>query len=121
MTLNDKKSRLRREEDILERLENVKRLIQMETTLLVTEGARPWCGYCQVGRDGQRIGLTIDDLLHDLRSEIQMQLLSLVALCYGDNPDVGEPCPMLEWNQNKDFVPEDRFREVWDECLIWNA
>ena len=28
-------SRLRREQDILERLENVKRLIQMETTILI--------------------------------------------------------------------------------------
>ena len=121
MALIDKQSRLRREQDILDRLENVKRLIQMETTLLVSEGARQWCGYCHVDRHGNRIGSTVDDLLHNLRDEIQMQLLSLVALCYGDNPDVGEPAPMLEWKTDNDFVSEDRFREVWDECLIWNA
>lgn len=32
--MSDKEARLRKEQDILERIENVKRLIQMETTLV---------------------------------------------------------------------------------------
>jgi len=121
MSMIAKKDRIRKEQDILDRLENVKRLIEMETTLLTVDGASIWCRYSQCDRDGKKIGNIADDLLHDLRDEIQMQLLSLVALCYGDNPDVGEPAPMLEWKTDNDFVSEDRFREVWDECLIWNA
>ena len=118
----EENDRLRKEAEILERLENAKRLIQMETTLLTAHGARMWCRYQMTDRDGKRVGLSIDDLLHDVRGEIQLQLLSIVALCYGDNPDVGEPFPMLEWNQRAEgFCPEDRFREVWDECLSWNA
>lgn len=121
MVLNDEQSRLRREKDILDRLENVKRLIQMETTLMTAEGAKQWQGYYRVDRNGNRIGSAVDDLLHDVRDEIQMQLLSLTALCYGDNPDVGEPTPMLEWKTDNDFCSEDKFREAWDECLMWNA
>lgn len=123
MSKNVMKSRLRREQDILDRIDNVKRLIQMETTLLTGEGVRHYAQYCRVDRDGNRIGSSIDDLLHDLRDEIQLQLLSIVALCYGDNPDVGEPMAMLEWNTNAkiDVHPADKFREVMEECLIWNA
>lgn len=120
MVLNDVAARLRQEQDILNRLENVRRLIQMETTLLTAEGARQWCHYYAVDRDGKRFS-AVNDLLHDLRDEIQVQLLSITALCYGDNPDVGEPTPMLEWKHNEGFCSEDRFREVWDECLMWNA
>lgn len=119
--MNEVNARFRRETDILERIENVKRLIEMETTLLTSEGARQWCQYCKTDRDGKRLGSSADDLLHNVRSEIQLQLLSIVALCYGDNPDVGEPVPMLEWKQDNDFCSENRFREVWDECLLWNA
>lgn len=91
MSAIEKKSRLRREQDILDRIENVKRLIQMETTLLTAEGAGNWSGYCMVDRKGQLIGSkAVDNLLHDLRDTIQLQLLSITALCYGDNPDVGE-------------------------------
>lgn len=122
MSKIEKDSRLRRERDILDRLENVKRLIEMETTLLTVEGARYWCHMSRTTRDGKQIG---DDLLHEVRDEIQLQLLSITALCYGDNPDLGEPAPMLEWNYNNDDKhnehPEDRFRHVWDECLQWNA
>lgn len=116
-------ARLRQEQDILDRIENVKRLIQMETTLLTTEGAQTYTGYCHVDRNGQRIGNNICDLLHDLRETIQLQLLSITALCYGDNPDLGEPCPMLEWHKNGEYEehPEDKFRDTWKECLIWNA
>lgn len=113
----EKKSRLRREQDILDRIENVKRLIQMETTLLTADGAEPWKIYCSVDRQGQRIGSSIDDLLHDLRDTIQLQLLSIVALCYGDNPDFGEPVPTLEWTAGK----EDTFRDAFKKCLNWNA
>lgn len=114
-------ARIRREKDILDRIENVKRLIQMETTLLTVEGAGTWCRYCLTDRDGKHIRPPVYDLLHDVRDEIQLQLLSITALCYGDNPDVGEPAPMLEWNNSKDFCPSDKFRDVWEECLIWNA
>lgn len=119
--MSDENDRLRKEADILDRIENVKRLIQMETTMLTAHGARTWCHFCRVDRDGKRLGSSIDDLLHEVRGEIQLQLLSIVALCYGDNPDVGEPWPMLEWKANEDFCSEDRFREVWDECLNWNG
>jgi hypothetical protein len=119
----EKKSRLRREQDILDRIENVKRLIQMETTLLTADGAETWKRYCPVDSKGQRLGSFIDDLLHDLRDTIQLQLLSITALCYGDNPDVGEPVPMLEWNTSLEGEehPADVFRDAWDKCLIWNA
>ena len=122
MSKLEKESRLRRERDILERLENVKRLIEMETTLLTVEGARYWCSMNRKTKDGKQIG---DDLLHEVRDEIQMQLLSITALCYGDNPDLGEPAPMLEWNYNNESEdnrhPADRFRDTWEECLQWNA
>ena len=120
--MSDKESRLRREADILERMDNIRRLIQMETTLMISNQHR-WRRYCMVDGNGKKIGLVNDDLLHDVRSEIQLQLLSIVALCYGDNPDVGEPMPMLEWNMSteQDEHPEDKFRRVWEECLIWTA
>lgn len=111
----------RRESDILDRIENVKRLIEMENTIMMTEGAKKYAGYCQVDRNGQKIGNCTDNLLHDLRSEIQLQLLSITALCYGDNPDVGEPCPMLEWKHPDGYNAEDKFRDTWEECLQWNG
>lgn len=117
------KSRLRREEDILDRIENVKRLIQMEKTLLICKGCERYVGYKDYMRKDEKV--FGDDLLHDLRDEIQLQLLSIVALCYGANPDIGEPMPMLEWNTGAKFEknehPIDRFHDVFDECLIWNA
>ena len=119
--MEDKKARLRREQDILDRIENVKRLIQMETTLLTSEGADQFKRYCQVNNKGERIWLPWrNDLLMELRDEIQIQLLSIVALCYGDNPDVGEPMPMLAWNDDSNWT-EDTFRETWEKCLQWNA
>lgn len=106
---NDK---LRREADILDRIENVKRLVQMETTLFTAKGGSFWREYRMVSsKDRQAIG---PSLISDLREEIQLQLLSIVAMCYGDNPDLGEPCPLLEW------VDEDKFRDTWKECLTWN-
>lgn len=114
-------ARLRREKDILERIENVKRLIQMETTLLTAEEARMYCTYCRTDRDGKRLGRPGDDLLHNLRDDIQLQLLSITALCYGWSPDIGEPAPMLEWKSNEEFCSADRFRDVWEECMTWNA
>lgn len=119
-----KKSILRREEDILDRIENVKRLIQMETTLMTAEGASHWIGYCMVDRNGKVIGDEItNNLLHDLRDKIQLQLLSITALCYGANPDIGDPVPTLEWNMDfqEEGHPEDVFRDTWDKCLRWNA
>ena len=115
--MND--SRLRQEQDILERLENVKRLIQMETTIMTANGAEQYANYCMVDRNGQKIGGYSDNLLHNLRDEIQLQLLSITALCHGDNPDVGEPYPRLEWTNMLDENSEDKFRDVWDECLGW--
>lgn len=116
------KAILRREQDILDRLENVKRLIEMETTVMTADGAKKYMGYCMVDRNGQRIGSNIDDLLHNLREEIQLQLLSITALCYGDNPDVGEPYSTLEWKESKtDEHSEDKFWDMWHECLQWNA
>lgn len=114
------KARLRKEQDILDRIENVKRLIQMETTLLTAEGARRFVGYRMTDRDGNRYGL---DLLSELRDDIIMQLLSIMALCYGKNPDCGEPAPMLEWNMDVDDErhPSDKFWDVFEECLLWNA
>lgn len=116
-------SRLRREQDILDRIENVKRLIQMEKTLLTCKGVERYIGYRDyVKKDEKAFG---DELLQDLRNEIQLQLLSIVALCYGANPDLGEPMPILEWNISAKFEngehPADRFHDVFDECLIWNA
>lgn len=122
MNSNDVKARLRREQDILDRIENVKRLIQMETTLLSSEGADQFINYCRVNNAGQRIGSQWSNyLLNELRGEIQLQLLSIVALCYGDNPNVGEPMPMLEWKSNSDVNTEDTFRDTWEQCLAWNA
>lgn len=116
-----KASILRREQDILERLENVKRLIEMETTLMTAEGAKELCGCCRVDREGKRLGSSSQDVLHDIRDNIQMQLLSITALCYGDNPDIGEPMPMLEWNHTGGEHPSDKFHRMWEECLTWNA
>ena len=115
-----KKAILRREQDILDRLENVKRLIQMETTLLTAEKAGIWCAYRLSDRENKAHGGL---LLSELRDEIQLQLLSIAALCYGDNPDVGDPVPMLEWNGGcvDGEHPADAFHAMWDKCLIWNA
>lgn len=112
------KSELRREQDILDRLENVRRLIQMEYTLMTSDGARPFTSFYRTDRNGNRFG---NDLLHELRDEIQLQLLSIIALCYGDNPDIGEPAPMLEWATDIGCNAEDKFREVWGGCLRWNS
>ena len=114
-------NRLRSEQDILDRLDNVKRLIEMETTLLVSAGACNWRRYTLTDRNGQRIRPSTYDLLHDVRDEIQLELLSIVALCYGDAPDIGEPAPMLEWKEGDDYNTEDLFRDTWDKCLQWNA
>ncbi len=117
MITSNAKSRIRREQDILERLENVKRLIQMETTIVTTIGARNFGGYVMVDREGKKHPGQ-NNLLHELRDEIQLQLLSIVALHYGDNPDIGEPAPMLEWRDNGGT--EDDFREMWEKYLTWN-
>ena len=113
----EKKARLRREQDILDRIENVKRLIQMKTTLLTAEGAKEYLWY-KSHVDGKALG---NNLRCELDEEIQMQLLSIVALCNGDSPDIGEPAPMLEWNMDREFEehPSDRFHEMWEECLVW--
>ena len=111
-------SELRREQDILDRLENVRRLIQMEYTLMTSDGANRFNRFYQTDRDGKRFG---DGLLNELRDTIQLQLLSIVALCYGDNPDIGEPAPMLEWATDIGCNAEDKFREVWGGCLRWNS
>lgn len=121
MRNNDVKARLRKEQDILDRLENVKRLIQMETTLLTSNGAELFGIYCLVNGEGKRARSHVYNLLQDLREEIQLQLLSITALCYGDSPDVGEPIPMLEWKDDNEENSEDIFRETWDKCLGWNA
>lgn len=122
----EKKSRLRREQDILDRLENVKRLIQMETTLLTSQGCGLWHHYQHTDRDGKACS---DTLLRELREEIQMQLYSIAAICYGHVPDIGEPCPMLEWNTNEyetndinlNEHPEDLFHDIFNKVLTWNA
>ena len=114
-------SRLRREQDILDRLENVKRLIEMENTIMTVEGAKKYASYCMVGKDGSRIGSYSDNLLYNLQNEIQLQLLSIVALCYGDNPDIGDPYPMLEWVRGLDENAEDKFHDVWEKCLKWTV
>lgn len=123
MTKIKQESRLRREKDILDRIDNVKRLIEMEGTLLTVDGARQFASYSLTDRDGKRIGDTTNTVLNQLRDEIQLQLLSITALCYGCNPDVGEPTPMLEWNTDIDDErhPADKFHDVFDECLRWNA
>ena len=113
-------SRLRREKDILTRIENVKRLIEMETTLMTGIGTRQWIGYKAVDKSGQAYSHT--NLLNEVREEIQIQLLSITALCYGDNPDLGEPYPMLEWASEVDGEnAHDVFHEIWDKCLYWNC
>lgn len=118
----EKLSMLRREEDILERIENVKRIIQMENTILTAKGLYDCSRYYQVTRDGKKLG--DESLLDKVRDEIQLQLLSIVALCYGDNPDIGEPMPMLEWNYSNSSQNEnvkDMFRDMFEKCLQWNA
>lgn len=113
MSTLEAKERLRREQNLLDRLEGVKRLIQMETTLMTTEGTKRFRG-CR-NADGR-------PLLNEVRYEIQVQLLSLVALCYGDNPDIGEPGAMLDWGGEVDGEhPEDYFRRTFNACLHWNA
>lgn len=113
MSTLEAKERLRREQNLLDRLEGVRRLIQMETTLMTTEGAKRFRG-CR-DANGR-------PLLNEVRNEIQVQLLSLVALCYGDNPDIGEPGAMLDWGGEVDGEhPEDYFRRTFDACLHWNA
>ncbi len=115
----ENEARLRREQDILDRIENVKRLIQMETTMLTCDGCGMYPQYRLSDRDGKVFS---KNLLSDVRDEIQMQLLSIVALCYGAGPDVGEPVPMLEWKQSTtDQHSSDKFWDMWDECLGWNA
>ena len=122
MSKLEQDNRLRREQDILGRIENVKRLIQMETTLLSNENNHYWSAYTLNTRDGETIS---NKLLNEVRDEIQMQLLSILAMCYGMNPDVGEPVPMLEWNTNvkddENRHPADKFYDTFRECLIWNA
>ena len=120
MTNPEIKAELRREQDILDRLDNVKRLIQMEYTLLTANGCELYRGYKNyVRKDDTAFG---NHLINDLRNKIQLQLLSITALCYGDNPDIGEPMSMLSWNydNSEQGHPEDRFREMWDSCLEWN-
>ena len=114
----EKKARLRQEKDVIDRIENVKRLIQMETTLLTVEGASDYGHYRYTTSKDEVVG---GWLLNDLREQIQLQLLSIVALCCGDSPDIGEPAPMLEWNMDREFEehPSDRFHEMWEECLVW--
>ena len=107
--------RLRREQNILDRLENVKRLIQMETTLFTANGAGYFASYQRTDREGKAFGSK--DLISELRDEIQLQLLSITALCFGDNPDVGEPDAMLAWNEGS----IDKFYDALKECLSWNA
>lgn len=120
MSKEEIKARLRQEQEILDRIDNVRRLIQMETTLLTGTGIHQYCGYQMVTRDGEAISRR---LLDELREEIQMQLLSITALCYGASPDIGEPMAILEWNTSgaTGEHPADRFHDVWDECLTWNA
>lgn len=107
------KAERRRELDIIERLENVKRLIQMECTLMTVEGAEMWRTF-RLAKDDKCYG---NNLLHSCRDEIQLQLLSIVAMCYGQNPDIGEPTAMLEWADNC----EDEFRDMFEKCLHWSA
>ena len=115
------KETLRREQNILDRIDNVRRLIEMETTLLTVEGAEKFKRYHMTDREGKRCGSDINDLLHELRDTIQLQLLSITAMCYGSNPDVGEPDAMLEWTVSRNVCTEDVFRDTWDKCLNWNA
>lgn len=112
--------RMRREEDILDRIENVKRLIQMENTLMVSKGCGMFAHYKLSDNAGKAFGV---NLLDELRDEIQLQLLSIVALCYGANPDIGEPMPILEWRTGNtdNRHPSDVFRDVFEQCLGWNA
>lgn len=113
-------SRNRRETDILERMDNVKRLIEMENTLMVCPGAYHWKGYKAVDSKGQSYSRRT--LLDEVREEIKMQLLSIVALCDGDNPDIGEPYPVLEWRGSVDGEhPSDVLWETWQKCLAWNG
>lgn len=115
------RERKRREQNILDRLDNVRRLIEMETTILTVDGAKEYCRYHMVDRKGNMIGDSVDDMLHNLRGKIQLQLLSITALCYGNNPDCGEPDTMLEWKSSEGYSVEDKFRDTWEECLTWNA
>ena len=115
-------SRERRLQDILERIENIKRLIIMEHTLMTGIGVGHWRGYKAVDSKGQ--AFKHQNLLDEVREEIRLQLLSVTALCDGDNPDLGEPYPMLAWaNSPKDSNehPADILWNVWQECLTWNA
>ena len=114
----EKKARLRQEKDVIDRIENVKRLIQMETALVTGGGASDYGHYMYTTSKDEVVGCL---LLNVLREQIQLQLLSIVALCCGDSPDIGEPCPMLEWQKNGEYEehPEDRFRDTWKECLVW--
>lgn len=115
-----KDNRLRREQDILARIENVKRLIQMEGTLLINDNNHCWSRYTLIGRDRREIS---NMLLDELRGEIEMQLLSILAMCFGKNPDTGEPAPMLEWNTDADVDehPSDAFWTMFEKVLRWNA
>ena len=118
MTFKDK---LRREQDILDRIDNVKRLIQMEYTLLTSNGCGNFSCRKMYGRSDDKV--FGDSLIDDLREEIQLQLFSIAALCYGCNPDIGEPSPMLEWKHEEvdGEHPADAFHDMFEKCLTWNA
>lgn len=40
---------------------------------------------------------------------------------YGDNSDIGDPYPMLEWVRELDENAEDKFHDVWEKCLKWTV
>ena len=119
MTKNENLARLRQEQDILNRIDNVKRLIQMETTLLTCDGCSLYPQYQLSDREGKAFS---DTLINNLRDKIEMQLLSITAICYGKVPDMGEPMPTLEWKQSDtDQHSADKFWDAFEECLAWNA
>ena len=119
MSKHTENATLRREREILDRLENVRRLIEMEATITTATGAKRFCNYMMTDRAGNKLSKI---LLTELRDEIQLQLLSITALCFGDNPSIGEAGAMLEWAGTVDGEnASDLFHNTWEKCLQWNA
>lgn len=114
---------LRKEQDILDRLENVKRLIQMDYTLRTVSGCEQYGSYREWHRgDEKAIG---QPLIRELDDTIELQLFSIIRLCNGDGSDCGEPMPMLTWNMNYNGEhnkhPSDAMWALMQECFVWDA
>ena len=66
MSKHTENATLRREREILDRLENGRRLIEMEATITTVTGAKRFCSYMMTDRAGNKLSKI---LLTELRDE----------------------------------------------------